>query len=289
MPPIGRSEFCVVDAVGRFFDCGGARHATSRFVPGSCAQMDGVSSTDSTRVSSTLHVAAGHTHTVSGSGGISPWRRRRALACPAGQPWQPLDRPAPPPLPAAAPSRPDSETRIRQGRCVSRVGHRIHIRYGYVWDMAGIRIHSVSRIPSYLGWKLTNGNVSAQSTRYGPAQLADSPTRRPDRPPTGDQPPPSLATRSPRDGDEELHPASNNEPPHPTTVTKSCAWRWGGRAAAAGDGENELRPPRFAAGEGGARERHRPAPLDRKSRPPVGPPRPPEMGRTSRSRRRWGG
>ena len=84
-----------------------ARHASSRFLPGSCAQMDGVPSTDSTRVSSTLHVAAGHTHTVSGSGGISPWRRRRALACPAGQPWQPLDRPAPPPLPAAAPSRPD--------------------------------------------------------------------------------------------------------------------------------------------------------------------------------------
>ena len=60
-----------------FFHGGGARHASSRFLPGSCAQMDRVPSTDSTRVPSTLHVAAGHTKRRN-----IPTRRRRALALP---------------------------------------------------------------------------------------------------------------------------------------------------------------------------------------------------------------
>ena len=38
------------------------------------------------------------------------------------------------------------------------------------------------------------------------------PAATPTSPCDGDQPPPSPATRSPRDGDEELHPASSNEP-----------------------------------------------------------------------------
>jgi len=63
--------------VVEFFHGGGARHASSRFLPGSCAQMDRVPSTDSTRVPSTLHVAAGHTKRRN-----IPTRRRRALALP---------------------------------------------------------------------------------------------------------------------------------------------------------------------------------------------------------------
>ena len=43
------------------------------------------------------------------------------MPCPAGQPWQPLDRPAPPPLPAAAPSRPDpASTRVAPGQELKR-------------------------------------------------------------------------------------------------------------------------------------------------------------------------
>jgi len=137
---------------------------------------------------------------------------------------------------------------------------------------------------------------SARSRRPHAASRSPTPPRGVQiRRPAGDQPPPSPATRSPRDGDEELHPASSNEPPRPTTATKSCAWRWGGRAAAAGDGENELRPPRFAAGEGGARERHGPAPPERAAGREVAAsgraaaaardgedePQPPEMGRMS--------
>ena len=111
------------------------------------------------------------------------------------------------------------------------------------------------RIPSYLGWKLMNGNVSAQSTRYGPAQLADSPTQRPDPPPAGDQPPPSLATRSPRDGDEKprIRPLGSSnksrdgpEPPRPspTTSLRPRQRRGAPRPASSNksrDGEEELR------------------------------------------------
>ena len=59
-----------------------------------------------------------------------------------------------------------SETRIRQGRCVSRIG------YISDTDTPGIRPGYVSaacpRIPAYLGWKLRKGNVSAQSIRPSP-------------------------------------------------------------------------------------------------------------------------
>jgi len=142
-----------------------------------------------------------------------------------------------------------SETRIRHCRPVSRVGdvsdtNTPGIRPGYVSA-------ACPRIPGYVGRKLTNGDVLAQSirpsptfhrsflslvtysrvptppTRHSPphaaASASDSPKRRPDPPPAGDQPPPSPATRSPRDGHKGLHPASSNKSPRPATATKSCA------------------------------------------------------------------
>ena len=111
--------------------------------------------------------------------------------------------------------------RIRQGRRVSRVGDVSDT------DTPGIRSGYVSVvcpcIPGYVGRKLTNGDVSAQSIRPSPtihrsflslvtysrvptpptwhspphaaASASDSPTRRPDPPPAGEQPPPLPATR----------------------------------------------------------------------------------------------
>ena len=131
-----------------------------------------------------------------------------------------------------------SETRIRHCRPVSRVGDVSDT------DTPGIRPGYVSaacpRIPGYVGRKLTNGDVLAQSirpsptfhrsflslvtysrvptppTRHSPphaaASASDSPTRRPDPPPAGDQPPPSPAT--------SLRPRRRRGAP--ATATKGC-------------------------------------------------------------------
>jgi hypothetical protein len=85
-----------------------------------------------------------------------------------------------------------SEARTRQGRGVSRIG------YVSDTDTPGIRPGYVStaypRIPSYLGWKLTIGNVSAESIR--PSRPNNLPRRPPVRLPYSRLPTPRSRPRA---------------------------------------------------------------------------------------------
>ena len=148
-----------------------------------------------------------------------------------------------------------SETRIRHCSPVSRVGDVSDT------DTPGIRPGYVStacpRIPSYLGWKLTNGNFSAQSTRYGPAQLTTIPFSFDLLPtPSHAQSPPAAAARTRRPGPRLPHAASRSaacrqpasalagdeEPPR---RRRRAAPGLQQRAPASRDGDEELRPRPF--------------------------------------------
>ena len=134
-----------------------------------------------------------------------------------------------------------SETRIRQGRCVSR------IRYVSA---------ACPRIPAYLGWKLRKGNVSTQSIRPSPTyhhpilclcptpdpSHAQSASRSRLRLPTGQLPPCSARVRH--------LPATSLRPRRrqgaPATATKSCTPP---PATSPCDGNEELRPAGCNANE----------------------------------------